>query len=108
MTSFDADDCWRTIVRLLERTSDPEVLAALAAGPLDMLIQDAGPRFIDQIEKEAWRNPAFCQLLTTVWKCPPTQVRGRLDAIRRGAPGGSSLRPALSIGAHQPSALSVP
>jgi hypothetical protein len=92
MTTAEAEDCWCTIVRLLERTSDPEVLAALAAGPLELLIEDSGSRFIDQIEKEAWRNPAFCQLLTFVWDCTPTEMWTRVDAIRTVAAGGRMTR----------------
>ncbi|MFL6694269.1 MAG: DUF6869 domain-containing protein [Ramlibacter sp.] len=87
MTTIEAEDCWRTIQRLLERTSDHEVLAALAAGPLQLLIADAGPRFIDQIEHEARSNPAFRQLLTFVWDCTPIEVWAKVDAVRTVAAG---------------------
>jgi hypothetical protein len=92
MTTIEAEDCWRTIQRLLQRTSDSEVLVALAAGPLQLLIADAGPRFIDEIEREAWSNPAFCQLLTFVWDCTPMEVWAKVDAVRTVAAGGRTTR----------------
>ena len=82
MTPSDAQECWRTILRLLERTSDPEVLSALAAGPLQLLIEHAGTAYVDQIECAAWSSPAFRQLLTFIWDCAADDVWARVDAIR--------------------------
>ena len=44
-----------------------EVLAYVAAGPLEDLVCRAGPDFIDRIEHEAKFNRQFGRMLTGVW-----------------------------------------
>jgi hypothetical protein len=61
---------WRLILEVLKRDPSPldkeelpRALGALAAGPLDDLLTDYGPLFIDRIEKEAAVNQKFKNLL---------------------------------------------
>ena len=97
MNGRDAEECWLTILRLLFRTSDLAVLTALAAGPLQLLIDHSGTRFVDRIEREAWSNPAFRQLLTFVWDCTPEEMWARLDSVRSLAKARARVRRSMSL-----------
>ncbi len=60
--------CWRLIEAVVARDSDEQVLAALAAGPMEDLLVHHGPAFIDRIETKAAQNPLFRHLLAGVWR----------------------------------------
>ena len=87
LLSFSAagrfEDCWRMMLAVLRITSDPEVLGVLAAGPLEDLIERAGPVFVDRIEWHAWTDPVFRQLLDGTWPCGSPEIRARIDSARR-------------------------
>lgn len=78
----EAEQSWRTLLRVLQTSADPEVYAALATGPLRRLIEQASCQFIDRIERAAWSNPEFCKLLALAWDCAPTDIWARIDAVR--------------------------
>jgi hypothetical protein len=78
-----AEDAWTTILEVLSRTRAEEALGILAAGPLEDLISEWGPSFIDRIETEARRNPAFQALLRGVWKSGDPSVCERVAAARK-------------------------
>ena len=80
----DAEDCWKTILEILSRDPSDTVTSILAAGPLEDLIHHAGPQFIDRIELEARRNPAFRQLLGGVWESSTPDVWARVVSARGG------------------------
>ena len=77
-----AEDCWRVILEVLSRKPPPGVLGMLAAGALEDLIEDWGPMFIDRIELEARRSPAFRHLLGGVWESGPPEVWERVKTAR--------------------------
>ena len=81
----NAEDCWATILEILVRNPPRQVLRVLAAGPLEDLIHHVGPEFIDRIELQARRNPAFRQLLGGVWACSTPDVWARVEAVRGAA-----------------------
>jgi hypothetical protein len=75
----DSEDIWLAILHILARAPPPEVLAVLAAGPLEDLIHENGERFIDRIELHARQDPAFRQLLQGVWESGSPEVWVRVD-----------------------------
>ena len=68
------DDCWLAILAVLARKPPGEVLAVLAAGPLEDLIGRHGSEFIVRIETEARRSPEFRHLLSGVWESGTPEV----------------------------------
>ncbi|GAB3029269.1 hypothetical protein GCM10027285_09620 [Oleiagrimonas citrea] len=79
--------CLEVILEILERidTSSPnDLLAVLAAGPLEDLLVMNGPAVIDEIETLARQRPPFRRLLNGVWyrRCEP-DIRARLAKYLR-------------------------
>ncbi|HRG17327.1 MAG TPA: hypothetical protein PLB00_15120 [Pseudomonadota bacterium] len=64
----DEESFWRFILRVLAKSPPDQVICVLAAGPLEELVAYDGAKFIDRIELEAKRNPAFRNLLGGVWR----------------------------------------
>ena len=73
------EDCWAAILAVLSRNPSDRVLSVLAAGPLEDLIHMHGKRFIDRIETEARRDPAFRALLRGVWKSGIPEIWARIE-----------------------------
>ena|SRR5215471_10749189 len=63
------DNLWQVILAIARRDEqlETEVLAYVAAGPLEDIICHAGPEFIDRVEHEAKFNRQFGRMLTGVW-----------------------------------------
>jgi hypothetical protein len=76
------DDCWAAILEIVARDPSDESVAILAAGPLEDLINHHGPEFIDRIELESRRNPAFRHLLGGVWRASTPEVWARIEKAR--------------------------
>lgn len=74
--------CWDAILKILESTSNEEILSGLAAGPLEDLIEEHGPAFIERIEREALQNAKFKKLLRGVWKSSTEQIWERILVAR--------------------------
>jgi hypothetical protein len=84
------DVLWQVLVSIARRDDDiaPEVLAVVAAGPLEDLVCKAGPDFIDRIEREAKLSRRFGFLLTGVWPSRATpEIRERVLKFCRAFPG---------------------
>ena len=62
------EELWRFTLEVLKREPSPELMNILAAGPLEDLMQDYGPLYIDRVEKEARTHVKFRKLLAGVWK----------------------------------------
>ena len=75
----DPEDCWLAILATLSKYPPAEVLGTLAAGPLEDLIEDHGPKFIGRIEAEAGRNSAFRELLSRVWQSSTPEIWARIE-----------------------------
>ena len=77
--AFDA------ICATLERCTAPQQVAMLAAGPLEDLLTEHGPAWIDRIEAEAATSPRFRYALTGVWKNEiKPLVWARVETARHG------------------------
>ena len=76
------EECWIAILGILSREPPQPVIGVLAAGPLEDLVHHAGPQFIDRIELEARRNPAFRHLLGGVWESPNQAIWQRVESAR--------------------------
>ncbi|HEY0505043.1 MAG TPA: hypothetical protein VGD42_16290 [Lysobacter sp.] len=78
-----ADEMWQFILAVLARRPSERVLRMLAAGPLEDLLAYAGKFYIDRVELEARRNPAFRHLLGGVWQNrTPDELWRRVEAVR--------------------------
>ncbi len=63
------EDLWQFILAFsrLPEAIEPDAMAFFAAGPLEDLICQAGPAYVDRVLEEAKRNPRLGRLLTGVW-----------------------------------------
>ena len=61
------EEGWTLILQLIERAADEQVLAYIAAGPLEDLIKWHGPQFIERIEAHASIDAKFRRALRGVW-----------------------------------------
>ena len=83
--SASTEDCWATILEILSRNPPESIIGILAAGPLEDLIDAAGPEFIERIELQARRDPAFRHLLGGVWASSTPDIWARVEAARGSA-----------------------
>jgi len=81
----DPEDAWKAILLILAKSPSDKVLSNLAAGPLEDLIDSAGPQVIDRIELAARQNPEFRSLLSGVWKSGTPDVWARIVKARSGS-----------------------
>jgi len=77
-----AEHAWLAILEVLSRSPNQDVVGVLAAGPLEDLVEEWGPEFIDRVELEARRNPAFRYLLGGVWQSSTNEVWSRIEKAR--------------------------
>lgn len=78
----DPDSCWAAILEILSHNPSDNVIGILGAGPLEDLIHYHGENFIDRIESEASRNPAFRNLLKCVYESSTRAVWSRIERAR--------------------------
>jgi hypothetical protein len=83
-TRFDPEDAWTCVLRVLAANPSEMVIANLAAGPLEDILNHHGAAFIDRIEAEAGRNPAFRDLMGGVWQRAGNAFWDRFDRARGG------------------------
>jgi hypothetical protein len=63
------DKGWELINIIFHKVADdPEMMACLAAGPLEDLLVEHGEKFISEVEELALANHKFKELLTGVWR----------------------------------------
>jgi hypothetical protein len=63
----DSEAGWRLTLELVMAAPDNQVLANVAAGPLEYLLTREPERFVDRVELEARRDLKFRRCLTGVW-----------------------------------------
>jgi hypothetical protein len=79
----DGDRLWQFILEIYKRDLSDNIIAVLAAGPLEDLLAKRGVDFIDRIEELARKDPKFNYLLGGVWRNTMTdEVWQRVQAIR--------------------------
>jgi hypothetical protein len=62
------EDLWQFITTAYKRGLSDKAFGALAAGPLEDLLAQQGPEFIERIEELARKDPEFNELLGGVWQ----------------------------------------
>lgn len=78
---------WRFILELVARAKSDLMLAMIAAGPLEDLINQYPDQFIQQIEEEARKDARFRKCLTGVWENGiPTPIWKRMVAACGNTP----------------------
>ena len=83
------DKLWQLVqaIALLHDEPDPVVLATIAAGPLEDLLDKAGQDYIAAIEDFAERTPRAARMLTGVWPSSiESEVWNRVTAFCRKVP----------------------
>jgi hypothetical protein len=81
----DAEAVWQAVLRIMQRELSEEQISLLAAGPVEDLLALYGAQFIDRIEAEARRSPAFAHVLGGVWRRDvPQEIWQRVEAARGG------------------------
>ncbi|MBV2090281.1 MAG: hypothetical protein KUF72_05285 [Candidatus Thiodiazotropha sp. (ex Ctena orbiculata)] len=78
----NAQDSMKAILVILNLEPPDKVIAVLAAGPLEDLIENCGEEVIDQIELLARQNPKFRHLLGGVWECGTPDIWTRVTVCR--------------------------
>ena len=77
-----SEEYFEAILEVLRRNPGDKVLAVLAAGPLEDLINHHGPQYIDRIEAESKTNPQFRRLLGGVWEGSTPEIWARVERVR--------------------------
>ena len=81
----DAESVWSAILHLMQHDLSDEQRSWLAAGPIESLLAWHGTQFIDRIEAEAKRSPAFVHVLGGVWRQDmPDDIWQRVESARGG------------------------
>jgi hypothetical protein len=83
LIGHDPEIAWAVIQELVRRATRDEVLAYIAAGPLENLLCAHPHVFIDRVEVLAARDAHFRRALSGVWGWSrmPDDVVSRLDAL---------------------------
>ena len=82
----DPEAVWQAVLRIMQRKLTEEQISLLAAGPVEDLLAHYGALFIDRIEAEAQRSPAFAHALGGVWRRDiPQEIWQRVETARGGA-----------------------
>ena len=68
--SCDPDKGWDLVLELIDAAPDDLMLATIAAGPLENLLNESPEVLSDRVENEARRDPKFRRCLTGVWGIP--------------------------------------
>jgi hypothetical protein len=77
------EELWRLILLLHQRDQSVAIMQVLSAGPLEDLLAKHGDTFIDRVEDQAARDPAFACLLGGVWNnAMSDSVWKRLQVVR--------------------------
>jgi hypothetical protein len=79
----DPEAAWLVVVEMVQRITRDEVLAYVAAGPLEDLLCGHPRTFIDRVESLAGSDAKFRRALSGVWPRTdvPEDVVARIDAV---------------------------
>jgi hypothetical protein len=64
----EPETLWRLILEIHRRDKSVAVQQVLSAGPIENLLVIHGESFIERVEGEARKDPAFAKVLGGVWK----------------------------------------
>src|SRR5258707_3082848 len=79
----EPERAWTIICEMISRIADDDILAYVAAGPLEYLLVRHPHAFIDRIEALAKQDRHFRRAVSGVWgwNSMPAGVRRRLDEL---------------------------
>jgi hypothetical protein len=81
----DPEAVWLAVLRIVQHDLSEDQISILAAGPVEDLLAWHGEQYIDRIEAEAHRNPAFAHILDGTWRHDiPQAIWQRVEAARGG------------------------
>ena len=81
----DPETAWQAVLHIMWHDLSEKQEALVAAGPVESLLSWHGAQFIDRIEAEAQRSPAFAHLLGGVWRQDmPDEIWQRVESARGG------------------------
>lgn len=78
---LDPEECWQGLLAVVRQNPPEEVLGLLGAGPLETLMDEHGPDFIDRVEREASSSTPFRTALENVWEPTDKIVWARIQQI---------------------------
>jgi len=79
----EGEKLWPFILKVYKHDLPENVMAVLAAGPLEDLLAKRGEDYIDRVEELARKDPKFSYLLGGVWRNSMTdEVWERVKAVR--------------------------
>jgi hypothetical protein len=90
LENHDPETLWLLILEIHRRDRSSAVQEVLSAGPIESLLALHGEGFIERVEAEAHKDPAFGKVLGGVWKNRMSDaIWARLQAVwdRRGWDG---------------------
>ena len=67
LCQYHPNEAWPLVQALVEVSRDDTDLASVAAGPIELFLNDHGDRVIGRMELEAASSPAFRRALSGVW-----------------------------------------
>jgi len=76
---------WQAVLQIMQHDLSEDQISLLAAGPVEDLLALHGEKFIEHIEAEALRSPAFARVLGGVWRRDmPYEIWQRVERARNG------------------------
>ena len=79
----EPERAWPLICEIIRRATEDDILAYIAAGPLEDLLVRHPQAFIERVEGLARQDAHFRRAVSGVWgqKSMPAEIRQRLDAL---------------------------
>ncbi|MGB6372257.1 MAG: DUF6869 domain-containing protein [Methylocella sp.] len=78
----DPETAWHFLQKMWKLDTTDQMLANIAAGPLEDLLRYHGERLIDRIEEMTQSDPVFKKMLGAVWRNTiPDDVWNRVKAV---------------------------
>jgi hypothetical protein len=82
LTALDPESGWRVTLRLLSLAADDDAIGDIGGGPLEELLTEHGPQFVDRAEVLAVSSEKFAAALKRVWLVEgDTEVGRRLGRL---------------------------
>jgi len=96
LVEIDPDEAWKLICILVNKAPSDDLLAFIAAGPLEDLLHKHGLTVIDRVEEESRKNGRMRLALSGVWGLHPgIPVFDRWHALMQKYGFADGTRPAL-------------
>jgi hypothetical protein len=79
----EPERAWPVICKIIKRIAHDDILAYVAAGPLEDLLVNHPHAFIDRVEALAKQDAHFRRAVSGVWgsNSMPAEIRRRLDEL---------------------------